>query len=175
MSWLSPLSLGRVCPNLATLSIWFWTNTCSKFGPIFENGLHVKFAFPALQWPHGALEKQIQCEVYFQKFSITNRISLLCPSGEFRQKNIYPGYFENCGRSTATGMPEDFWIRWGQSLNFTKNIGISFGSNKWLKWTTVISPIPMRSSAPEPRTKQSEVVEHTGRLAFIPIILWPLP
>ena len=31
-------------------------------------------------------EKQIQYEVHFQKLSITNRISLLCPTGEFRQK-----------------------------------------------------------------------------------------
>ena len=61
-------------------------------------------------------------------------------------KNIYAGYFENCGRSTATGVPEDFWIWWEQSLNFTGNIGISFGSNKWLKWTTVISKIPISSS-----------------------------
>ena len=55
--------------------------------------------------------------------------------------------------------------------NFTENIGISFGSNKWLKWTTVISPVPMRSGAP----KQPGPAGHTGRLGFVPIIFWPLP
>ena len=133
--------------------------------------LNVKFALSTLQWPHGALEKQIQYEVHFQKLSITNRISLLCPTGEFRQKISTLATLKIVVAAQLQRVPEDFWIWWGQSLNFTENIGISFGLNKWLKGTTVISPVPMRSGAP----KQPGPAGHTGWLGFIPIIFWPLP
>ena len=73
---------------------------------------------------------RIEYHCYVQQASSDKKISTLA----------------TCGRSTATRVPEDFWIWWGQSLNFTENIGISFGSNKWLKWTTVISQIPISSS-----------------------------
>ena len=59
------------------------------------NGLYVKFTFPALQLPHGALDKQIQYEVHFQELSITNRIHIIVMSiRRVQTKNIYTGYFE---------------------------------------------------------------------------------